>query len=216
MNLIFKGIFILLLVFAIFVVAHPRAEDLHKAEYPAPPSAPFVKPIVEVIVDKEQQLDISIIEDPVYQCPAPSRGFDTLYAKYANKYSYGKPAHFACLIHSIAERESNQKPDAISPVGAEGMMQIMPPTAKDLNVNPLIPDEAIDGAARYIVWLSKRFPHVKENDLPLFELAAYNLGVGRVRRTGCITYICLEPLLPVETKNYVAGVTEMARTGRWI
>ena len=57
--------------------------------------------------------------------------------------------------------------------------------------------------------------HVAPEDRGKFKLAAYNWGVGNVRRTGCSTWDCLWPLLPTETRIYVAGVEVMARDGSW-
>lgn len=54
------------------------------------------------------------------------------------------------LLSVIAHQESRYNPDAVSPQGAEGLMQIMPKTAKGLKVNPKDPAEAVDGAARLL------------------------------------------------------------------
>ena len=103
----------------------------------------------------------------------------------------------------------------MSPAGARGLVQFMPPTARDLGIDPLVPAEAVDGAARYLSWLWDRFPHVAPEDRPKFVLAAYNRGVGFVRRTGCTTWACLEPLLPEETRTYVPRNLAMRATGDW-
>ena len=210
---VFVGIFLL----SVFVIAHPDPEALHQAEYPAPVARPFVKPILTEPLIKPY--DMAIITEPLMypfpECPAADRGFNPLYAAAAHRHSTANPLHFGCLIHAVAERESRQTPDAKSHAGALGMMQITPPTARELNVDPLVPEEAVDGAARYLVWLSKRFPHVAAEDLPRFETASYNWGVGNVRRTGCTTWECLEPLLPRETRIYVHGVEQMQTDGTW-
>jgi hypothetical protein len=99
------------------------------------------------------------------------------------------------LIEAIIQVESSFRPDAVSTSGAPGLMQLMPGTAKDLNVNDRYnPRENIHGGAKYISELMKRF----DNDLTLV-IAAYNAGPNAVARHKGI------PPIP-ETQRYVKKV----------
>ncbi|MCX8110253.1 MAG: lytic transglycosylase domain-containing protein [Syntrophorhabdaceae bacterium] len=80
------------------------------------------------------------------------------------------------LIKAIMMAESNFNPYAVSPKGAQGLMQLMPDTARLVNVeNPFDPDENIKGGIKYIKMLDELF----KGDLELI-LAAYNAGPQRV------------------------------------
>ncbi len=107
----------------------------------------------------------------------------------------------AALLAAVASQESGFDSQAVSPAGAQGLMQFMPATAAGLGVNPLDPSSAIDGAARYLSTLTRQFG---STDL---ALAAYNAGPGTVSRYGGI------PPYP-ETQNYVRAVTTKAEAYR--
>lgn len=90
---------------------------------------------------------------------------------------YGVPAE---LLKAIGLAESGMNPNAISPAGARGLMQLMPGTANELAVeDPFDPEASIDGGARYIARQLKRFNY----DLRL-AVAAYNAGPANVSRYG--------------------------------
>lgn len=110
----------------------------------------------------------------------------------------------------LAEAESTFNPSARSPVGARGLFQLMPATARELGLSTLLPDERIDpeksaqAAAQMLGQL-----HAKFGDWPL-ALAAYNAGPGRVQRLvdkhRAKTFAEIAPSLPAETRMYVPKV----------
>ena len=100
-----------------------------------------------------------------------------------------------CLIRAIIRAESNFNPQAVSPKGAQGLMQLMPGTARDMGVlDPFDPGENIHGGVRYF----RQLLETLNGSLPL-ALAAYNAGPMRVIGRDRI------PDIP-ETRNYVERV----------
>jgi soluble lytic murein transglycosylase-like protein len=100
------------------------------------------------------------------------------------------------LVHSIIQIESNYNPYAVSSKGAQGLMQLMPPTARDLGVsNSLDPRQNIEAGVRYLKYLQDLY---KDDRL---ALAAYNAGPGAVQKYNRI------PPYP-ETQDYVNRVGE--------
>lgn len=88
---------------------------------------------------------------------------------------FGVNPDYAARVMGI---ESRGNPNAVSPKGALGPMQLMPATAADLGVDPRDPYQNITGGVRYIAQLSRQFG----ND-PRIVAAAYNAGPGRTART---------------------------------
>jgi SLT domain-containing protein len=82
------------------------------------------------------------------------------------------------LLKSVAQAESSLNPNAVSRCGAQGIMQLMPSTARSLGVqNSFDPVQNIFGGARYLRQMLDRFG----NNVPL-ALAAYNAGPGAVAK----------------------------------
>ena len=99
------------------------------------------------------------------------------------------------LLVAVARRESRFNPNAVSPVGACGIMQLMPATARYLGINNIFDArQNVFGGARYLRTLLDTF----HGDLDL-TLAAYNAGPGAVQK-----YNGVPPFR--ETRNYVSSI----------
>ncbi|RBY95168.1 lytic transglycosylase [Blastococcus sp. TF02-8] len=134
---------------------------------------------------------------------APSGSGSLAGVPYADLFSRsaGRYGLDASLLAAVAKQESNFDTQALSPAGAQGLMQFMPATAKGLGVNPMDPASAIDGAAKYLSSLTKQFGSTE------LALAAYNAGPATVSRYGGVPPYS-------ETQNYVRSVMSKAEAYR--
>jgi soluble lytic murein transglycosylase len=99
------------------------------------------------------------------------------------------------MINAVITAESNWDSKAVSKKGAIGLMQLMPPTARDLQVkNPFDPEQNIEGGTKYLKQLLDRF-----NGNMQLALAAYNAGPSIVEKSKGMPSIA-------ETKQFVRNV----------
>lgn len=110
---------------------------------------------------------------------------------------YGVPTS---ILSALLKQESGFNPHAVSPVGASGIAQFMPGTAKTYKIDPFDPLQSIDAAGQYL-----------KNSLNQFggnmahALASYNAGAGAVKQFGGIPPY-------KETQDYVKNITSMANS----
>lgn len=138
---------------------------IHLTNVPTEQGVPYV------LVMKEKRVIIELkgeISDK-----GEMTGYDDLIAKASSKYRVD-----SYLVKAIIKAESNFNHRAVSPVGARGLMQLMPATAASLKVGDSFhPETNIDGGVRYLRYLMNLF----NGNLPLV-LAAYNAGENSVLR----------------------------------
>jgi soluble lytic murein transglycosylase-like protein len=102
------------------------------------------------------------------------------------------------LVRAVVKVESNFNSNAVSRKGAMGLMQLMPTTARQLNVkNPFDPEQNVDAGVRHLKQLLQNY----NGDVNL-TLAAYNAGAGAVARSAGVPHFA-------ETQNYVRRITNL-------
>jgi soluble lytic murein transglycosylase-like protein len=124
-----------------------------------------------------------------------ARAFDGFIEHYARLHRVD-----AALVRAIMHTESAFNPAARSHAGAIGLMQLMPSTARELGVNPFVPEQNIEGGIRYFSQLLRMFGGTE------LALVAYNAGPGFAQR-----YARGQTALYGETREYVRRV--LARVG---
>ena len=120
------------------------------------------------------------------------QGIGAIIAKASSPYGGG-----AGLIKAVIKAESNFNPNAVSHAGAQGLMQLMPGTARGLGVtNSFDPEQNVMGGTRFLRDMLKRYNGDVDS-----ALAAYNWGPGNVDRR--------PNNLPRETRNYLIRVKQL-------
>ncbi len=123
-------------------------------------------------------------------CPKDQTMYDKIILEKARKHKVD-PA----LVHAVIKQESCYSLKAVSHAGAQGLMQLIPATARRFGVkNVFNASQNIDGGTRYLAWLLKRF----DGNIR-YVLAGYNAGEGRVDE-----YNGVPPFK--ETQKYVVKV----------
>lgn len=129
------------------------------------------------------------VADPLFHARIVPQNYQDKVAELAARFDLSPT-----LIEALVWQESRWRADAVSPVGARGLAQLMPGTARELGVDADDPFANLEGGARYLREQLDRF----DGDLEK-ALAAYNAGPGRVIRAGGIPRIR-------ETQLYVASI----------
>ncbi len=131
----------------------------------------------------------------VYSRPRTA-SLDDLIARVARAYRI-EPS----LVKAVIAAESDFDPFAVSPRGAQGMMQLMPGTARELGVaRPFSVEDNVDGGVRYLRWMLDRYRGETDR-----ALAAYNAGPGAVDAHGGVPPYA-------ETQRYVRRVRALHRS----
>jgi len=165
-------------------ISGPRALEV-EADAPYPAEA---LPLAEVPAEVSVVPDYAVA-DAAQHAEAVPDAYAAKVAELSARFDLS-PA----LIEAVVWQESRWRAGAVSPVGARGLAQLMPGTARELGVNPDDPFANLEGGARYLREQLDRF----DGDLEK-ALAAYNAGPGRVISAGGVPRIR-------ETQNYVVSV----------
>lgn len=187
-----KKVYICFLVAIAMLAASPmRAAGSDRGSAAAPaPGNPSSQRVVVRVDPRTGKLVRSPAPAPV-QAPVPKHKPEiSALAEQAARAHQVDPA----LVDSVIQVESNYNPYAVSSKGAEGVMQLMPPTARMLGVsNSFDPQQNIEAGVKYLKYLQDLY---KDDRL---ALAAYNAGPAAVEK-----YKWVPPIR--ETQNYVNEV----------
>jgi len=148
-------------------------------------------PAGSVVAFEAEDYTAPVPAPPVVEAPLPEVVRDVKAILRDASRRAGLPTAF---VESVARVESAMRPEAVSPKGAVGVMQLMPSTARALAADPRDPAQNIDAGARLL-----RDLLIKYGGDVVKALSAYNAGAGAVER-----YRGMPPF--AETQNYVDKV----------
>lgn len=134
--------------------------------------------------------------------------YDEIIRKYAGSIGWDWR-----LLAAVIYQESHFRIDLKSRRGALGLMQMMPSTAKHLDVDDLInPEESIRTGSRYLKQISRNYKDIEDQqERYKFTLAAYNAGTGRIQ--DCINYALHKGVDPSKWENIVGIIPDMREEG---
>ena len=157
--------------------------------YTNAPSAAAAKIVVREL---PRPLPVSALSPSRLAAGDTPKNFDALIREVSRVYD----VEYA-LVKAVIKAESGFNHQAVSPKGAQGLMQLMPATAAQHGVtkaNVFKPRDNVEGGVRHLKWLLDRYG----GNVP-FAVAAYNAGHARVEAAGGIPNIA-------ETREYLARV----------
>ena len=165
----------------------PQPQELEKREMkPLPDASPSMK-----VIKRPDRSFIIAARRPKITSHDP---ITTRYGRIIDK-AARETGLDSALIRSVIRTESNGDPQAVSPAGAKGLMQLADSTAQEMRVtDPFDPGENIRAGSRYLKRMLDRFGDLK------LALAAYNAGPGNVEKHGGVPPF-------EETRRYVERVT---------
>jgi len=171
------------------VAVAPSAENAN------PEPAKAVSPKVVSVVRADARTGRLVRSIVVTPKPAPTKTPDPAVEGMVDETAKSLDVN-PSLVHSVIEVESNYNPFAVSPKGAQGLMQLMPGTARRFGVqNTFDARQNIEGGIRYLKFLQQTFGDDR------LAIAAYNAGEKAVQKYGNV------PPYP-ETKDYVQKVAK--------
>jgi soluble lytic murein transglycosylase-like protein len=176
-------------------VATPATAHIYSVKDPASgviyyTNAPTAGAAKMVVRELPRPLPVSALSPSRLPVTDPNQPFDDLIRDAARVYD----VEYA-LVKAIIKAESAFNHKAVSPKGAQGLMQLMPATARQHGVHDVFkPRDNIEGGVRHLKWLLDRYG----GNVP-YAVAAYNAGHARVEAAGGI------PNIP-ETREYLARV----------
>jgi soluble lytic murein transglycosylase-like protein len=180
---------------------------------PAPVAAPPIRPMPRAPIPQASPADASPlqVQEAMEALAAPGPLAPSLPARSRQRSSDPARAKYEGIAFRAEDQykipqggllaligaESNWNPNAKSSAGAEGIAQFMPPTSAERGVDPYDPESAIPGAAAYLRWLKSQTGSWSS------ALAAYNWGIGRVKKIQREDGSIDPDRLPEETREYV-------------